>query len=218
MKLIASVIRFGRNCGPSILLLAGIFVLGTTLGFSSNPNSERIQSTYYQGGNAINITLTIYDYTTPSEMLILSQAFEEGKDQGLTVALSKTKAAGNCSITGELGFDVAFIQSIETPTGRQITFITNRPMQADKGNPSAESQPFDLMVGQFELNDTDNTKSTGFLYPASKLVLDDQEIYHYDLAGSPWSLVNVLDSKWDPVLAEDRAPDAVLAASQHSRP
>ncbi len=63
-----------------------------------------------------------------------------------------------------------------------------------------DSQSFDLMVGQFDINDTDNTKSTGFLYPASKLVIDEQGEFHYDLAGSPWSLVNVLDSNWAPAL------------------
>jgi hypothetical protein len=68
------------------------------------------------------------------------------------------------------------------------------------------------------LNDTDNTRSTGFLYPASKLVLDDQGVFHYDLAASPWSLANILDSNWAPALAEDRTRDAILPASQHSLP
>jgi hypothetical protein len=31
---------------------------------------------------------------------------------------------------------------------------------------------FDLMVSQFDINNTDNTKSTGFLYPASRLVME----------------------------------------------
>jgi hypothetical protein len=51
-----------------------------------------------------------------------------------------------------------------TPTGRKITFITNRPLQAGGASPDTPSQSFDLAVGQFNLNDTDNTKSTGFLY------------------------------------------------------
>jgi hypothetical protein len=54
---------------------------------------------------------------------------------------------------------------------------------------------FDLAVGQFDLNDIDTAKSTGFLYPASKLVIDRQGEFHYDLAGTPWPLVNVLDSQ-----------------------
>lgn len=214
MRLITGIIRFSRNFGSSLLLLAGTLALGTTPGGSISPNFEKIQSTYSQDGNAINITLTIYNYTTLPERLILSRAFEEGKDRGLTAALSKTKAAGHCSISGELGFEVAFIQEVVTPTGRQITFITTRLLQLDKANPGSEPQSFDLMVGQFDMNDTENTKSTGFLYPASKLVLDDQGVFHYDLAGSPWSLANILDSNWAPVLAERQSADPILPASQ----
>jgi len=51
-------------------------------------------------------------------------------------------------------------------------------------------------------------ESTGFLYPASKLVVDEQGAFQCDLAGSPWSLVNVLDSNWAPALAAREAPDA----------
>jgi hypothetical protein len=74
------------------------------------------------------------------------------------------------------------------------------------------------MVGQFDINDTDNTKSTGFLYPASRLVMDEQGEFHYDLAGIPWSLVNVLDSNWAPALAEREAPDATGQPLRFSLP
>jgi hypothetical protein len=84
---------------------------------------------------------------------------------------------------------------VVTPTGRKITFITSRPHPLDEIEAGAQSQSFDLAIGQFDLNDTDNTKNTGFLYPASKLVIDKQGVFRYDLAGNPWPLANVLDSK-----------------------
>jgi hypothetical protein len=64
----------------------------------------------------------------------------------------------------------------------------------DESDPSTTPQSFDLAVGQFDLNDTDPAKSTGFLFPASKLVIDEKGAFHYDLAGNPWALGNVLDS------------------------
>jgi hypothetical protein len=187
------LIRSARTSGFSILLLAGAFTLGTALGFAASPNSETIQATYTQAGKTVSITLIIYNYSTPSDLQILSQAFEEGQDRGLATALSKTKAVGHCSITGSLSYDIAFIQMVVTPTGRRITFVTSRPLQFDEVDPGAQS--FDLAVGQFNLNDTDNTKNKGFLYPASKLVIDKQGVFRYDLSGNPWPLVNVLDSK-----------------------
>ena len=77
----------------------------------------------------ISVTLTIDDYSAPSEVQSLSQAFAEGQDRALVIALSKTKAVGHCSINGALSYDIAFIQMVVTPTGRKITFITNRPPQ-----------------------------------------------------------------------------------------
>jgi hypothetical protein len=195
MGQLTNVTRSVRKPGFSCLLLAGTFALATTLAFSASPNSETIQATYAQNGKMISVTLTIDGYSNQTDMRTLSQAFEEGRDQALVVALSKTKAVGHCSISGALSYEVAFIQMVVTPTGRQITFITNRPLQAGGASPDTPSQSFDLAVGQFNLNDTDNTKSTGFLYPASKLVVDEKGEFHYDLTGTPWSLVNILDSR-----------------------
>jgi len=190
------------------LLLAALLALGSTPGFSSTPGSEKIQATYTKDGNVVRVTLIVYNYTNSADLQVLSLAFQRGQDRELAAVLSKTKAAGHCSITGDLSFDVAFIQMLVTPTGRQITFIANRPLQPDEVNPSSDSQSFDLLVGQLDMNDTDNTKSTGFLYRASRLVIDEQGDFHYDLAGNPWSMVNVLDSNWAPASTGHETPAA----------
>jgi hypothetical protein len=200
------------------LLLAGLFALGTTPGFSSSPSSEKIQAAYSKDGNVVSVTLLVYNYTTSADLHVLSLAFQEGKDRELAAVLSKSKAAGHCSITGGLSFDVPFIEMVVTPTGREIIFIANRPLQPDEVNQNSDSQSFDLMVGQFDINDTDNTKSTGFLYPASRLVVNEQGEFHYDLAGSPWSLVNVLYSNLAPALAGREAPDATGSPARSSLP
>ena len=218
MRLLASVIRCGSKLGSSCLLLVGTLALGTTPGFSASPSPQKIQSTYAKDGNVIGVTLIVYNYTTSADLELLSLAFQQGQDRQLAAALSKTKAAGHCSIAGDPIFDVAFIQMVVTPTGREITFIANRPLQSDEVSSDPDSQSFDLMVGQFEINDTDNTKSTGFLYLASRLVVDEQGAFHYDLAGSPWSLVNVLDSNWAPALTARQAPDANGPPARSSLP
>jgi hypothetical protein len=166
----------------------------------------------------VRATLIIYNYTTSAGLQVLSLAFQGGQDRELAAARSKTKAAGRCTIARDHSFDVAFIQMVVTPTGREITFIANRPLQSDEVDPNSDTQSFDLMVGRFDINDTDNTKSTGFLYPASRLVTDEQGEFHYDLAGIPWSLVNVLDSNWAPVLAGREAPDAAGQPLRSSLP
>jgi hypothetical protein len=201
-----SLIRCARTLAFSSLLLAGTCILGTVPGFSAGLDSETIQASYAQSGNTVNITLTIYGYSSPSDVHALSQAFQQGQDQALVAALSKTRAVGHCSIAGALSYDVAFIQMIPTPTGRKIIFITNRPLQLDEVKLGA-SPPFDLEVGQFDLNDADPTKNTGFLYPASKLVIDKQGVIHYDLAGNPLPLINILNSRPAPATAEPSVAD-----------
>jgi hypothetical protein len=176
-------------------MMATIFTMAATLGFAATPNPETIQAIYSQAGNAIGVTLIVYNYSTAADLQVLSQAFQEGKDRGLAIALSNTKAVGRCLIKGNVSYDIAFIQMVLTPTGRQIIFITSRPHPLVESDPPATPKSFDLAVGQFDLNDTDPAKSTGFLFPASKLVIDEQGEFHYDLAGNPWALANVLDSK-----------------------
>ena len=213
----ASVIRCGGlKLGSSSLLLAGL--LGSSPGFCSNPSREKIRATYAKDGNVVGVTLIVYNYTSSMDLQVLSLAFQEGQDRELAAALSKTKAVGLCSISGDLSIDVAFIQMVVTPTGREITFIANRQLQPDEVDPNPDSGSFDLMVGQFSMNDTDNTRSTGFLYPASKLVMDERGEFHYDLAGSPWSLVKVLDSNWAPAIAGRAAPAAIGPLPRQSLP
>jgi len=205
MRPLAKGSRRARKPGFSILLLAGALMLVAAPGFSSDlkPESiqakpESIQATYSQAGSMVSVTLVIYNYSTPSDLQVLSLAFQEGQDRGLATALSKTKAVGHCSISGTLSYDVSFIQMVLIPTGRRITFITSRPHPFDETDPAPASQTFDLAIGQFDLNDADPAKSTGFFYPASKLVINPQGVFHYDLAGNPWSLVNVLDTLGTP--------------------
>jgi hypothetical protein len=199
---------FVCRSASAILTMAGIFTLATTLGFAATPGPETIQATYSQGGNTTGITLIVYSYSTPTELHVLSQAFEKGQDRELAIALSRTRAVGRCVIAGGVGYDVAFIQVVLTPTGRQVTFITSRPHPSDDSEPPATPQTFDLTVGQFDLNEIDPTKSTGFLFPASKLVVGEQGAFHYDLAGVPWALVNILYSNETPQPTGPQVADA----------
>jgi hypothetical protein len=197
MQVPARTTRRARKLFAGCLGLASAFQFGCPSGFSAtpNPSSETVQASYTQAGNPITVTLEIYDYSTPADLLNLSLAFQQGQDRALVAALSRTRAVGQCSIAGALSYDIAFIQMVVTPTGRSITFITNRPLQSGEVNSDESSQSFDLAVGQFDLNDSDPSKSTGFLFPASKLVIDKQGEFHYDLGGIPWSLLSVVDSK-----------------------
>jgi hypothetical protein len=183
------------------LMLFGVLVLAIPA-FCRGPKSETIEAsamgTGTQMGQVIGITLDIYDFSTPEDKQILISAFEKGQNQGLVNALSKMKAVGHCSITGTLGYDVSYIRMTTTPTGRKIVFVTNRPISFGEAFADSDSQNFNLTAGEFELNDSDKNKSTGFVYPASQLVIDKQGQLQFELTQNLWKLVDVLDWKGTP--------------------
>ena len=183
------------------LLIAGLLVVGSTPGLCAT-KSETIEAsamgTSTQMGSQFSITLNIYDYSTQADKQILVEAFQKGKDQGLVNALSKMKAAGHIEVTGTLGYDCSYIQVIPTPTGRKIRFVTNRLLRFGEVYWDTRSTTYNLTAGEFDLNDTDKSKSTGVLYPAAELVIDKQGELQMNLIGNPWNLVDVLDWKGTP--------------------
>jgi hypothetical protein len=181
----------------SCWMLVGLLILATTLAFSRGPKSETIEASAFgtgtQMGQEIGITLDIYDFSTPEDRQILVEAFTKSQNQGLVNALSRMKAVGHCSITGTLGYDVSYIRATNTPTGRKIVFVTNRQIRFGEAFFDTQSQNFNLSAGEFELNTTDKSKSTGTVYPAAQLIIDKQGQLQLDLSQNPWRLTDVLD-------------------------
>jgi hypothetical protein len=190
-----------KTATRSLLLLVAL-TMGSTLAFSSGQKTETIEATAggtsTQLGQLVGITLDIYDYSTAADTQILDQAFDKAGDHGLVNALSKMKTVGRISITGTLGYDVSYIHEVVTPTGRKITFVTNRLIRFGEAYFDTRSESYNLTVGEVSLNDKDKSKSTGFLYPECKLKVDKQGQLQYDLVGNPFTLHDVLDWKGTP--------------------
>jgi hypothetical protein len=184
--------------------LVAILIMGGSLPFFSRDHvkDETIEATAMgtgtQLGQNAGVSLDIYEFSTPEDRQVLLQAFAKGQNQGLVNALSRMKAVGHCSITGTLGYDVAYIDMIPTPTGRKIRFITNRLLRFGEAYWDTQSTAFNLTAGEFELNDQDKSKSTGVLYPLAQLAIDKQGRPQFELNQNPWKLVDVLDWKGTP--------------------
>ncbi|MGA8490432.1 MAG: hypothetical protein WB711_08435 [Terriglobales bacterium] len=179
-------------------LLLGLLVVGSTLGMARD-KTETIDAmasgTGTQLGANIGVTLNIYEFSTPADRQILIQAYQKGQNQGLVNALQRMKAVGHVEITGTLGNDCSFIRVIPTPTGRKIIFVTNRQIRFGEAFFDTQSQSFNLTAGILDLNDQDKSKSTGVLYPAAQLVIDNQGELQWDLRENPWKLVDLIDWK-----------------------
>ena len=181
------------------LLGLGLMVVGSIPSLSQDrPKPEIIQAvamgTSTQVGQQFHVRLIINEYSTEEDRQILIEAFEKGKNQGLVNALEKMRAVGRIAIEGTLGYDISYIRSIPTPTGRKIRFITNRLLRFGETYYSTRSADYNLTGGELDLNDQDRSKSTGVLYPLAKLRLDKDKQLSLDLNMNPWKLVSIL---WD---------------------
>jgi hypothetical protein len=146
-----------------------------------------------QLGRNIGITIIIYEYSTPQDQDLLTEAFQKGQNQGLVNALEKMKAVGHISITGTLGYDLSFIKLIQTPTGRTIRFATNRPIHFGEAYWDTQSQYYSLTAGEINIDSQDKSKSAGVLYPAAQLAIGSDGQLELNLNKNPWRLGNIID-------------------------
>jgi hypothetical protein len=185
------------------LLLICLLSLGASSALSQDRSKPETieataQGTDTQLGKEFAVTLIISEYSPRADKQILIDAFQNGKDQGLYNALSKMKVVGRIAVTGTIGYDVSYIRMTPTQTGRKIRFVTNRLLRFGELWWDTRSQSYNLTVGEFDLNDTDKSKGTGFLYPEAELVINKQGELQWNLVGNPWKLIDIIDWKGTP--------------------
>src|SRR5271157_5730891 len=151
------------------LILLGVLMLMAIPGFSHDKN-ETIGATAWgtgtQLGANVNVTLIIYQYSTPAD---------------------------HVSITGTVGYDVSYIKMVPTPTGRKILFVTNRPIRFGEAYFDTRSKAYDLSGGEIDINTQDKRKSSGVVFPAAQLGINDQGQLSINLLRNPWRLGDIID-------------------------
>ncbi len=182
------------------MMASGMLISAVFPGFSAKKvKNETIGATAMgtgtQMGQMINISVEIYEFSTPEAKQGLVDAFAKGQNQGLVNALTKMRAVGHISITGTLGYDLAYVHVIPTSTGRKIRFVTNRLLRFGEVWADSQSTAFNLTGGEFDLDDTDKKKSTGVLFPECQLALDKDGQLKIELTQNAWKLEDVLDWK-----------------------
>jgi hypothetical protein len=184
------------------LLTIGVLIVGTSpTSAQDRTKPEIIQGVLsgsgFQAGTLTNLTLVIYEFSTPDDKQILVEAFQKDQNQGLFNALTKMRSVGRIAITGTLGYDVKYIRWFPTPAGRTIRFVTDRKITMGEAWTSSRSQEYNLTGGILQMDDSEMKKSSGVVYGAAKLVIKDGEL-SIDLANDPWKLVSIRDNKGTP--------------------
>jgi hypothetical protein len=145
-----------------------------------------------QLGRTFNVTLIIEEFSTPDDQKALLAAFSEKKNEGLVNALSKMHNKGRMSITGTLGYDVAYIRQWTEPDGgTKYRLVTNRPITF--GEAWSDSRSMDYSLSGVEIiMYPDKKKNTGTLLPAVQLKLNKQGQLELETFQNPWKLVNIM--------------------------
>ena len=145
-----------------------------------------------QMGKNVPIKIIIERYSTPQDKQTIDQAFAQGQNQGLVNALEKMKPVGRIQIPGTLGYDIAYASSTTTPAGRTVRFVTNRKIAFREAYRNTQSQAYNLTGGELNINNQDQKKSAGVLYPAAQLVINKDGDLEIQLRKNPWRLSNII--------------------------
>jgi hypothetical protein len=182
-----------------IVLLMGLLMMANVPGLGQRGSSETIDATAFgtstQLGRNFGVKIMIYEFSSPEDRDILVQAFQKGQNDGLMNALEKMKSVGRISIPGTLGYDLSFIREIVTPTGRTIRFVTNRQLAFGESYWNTQTKSFNLTAGEINLNDKDNDKSGGVLFPAAQLIVNKEGELQFELNQNAWRLTNIIEWK-----------------------
>ena len=191
-----------RKINKSIFAIAAIAVIGLALlpntGRTAEdpPKRETFLATAMGQGTQLgrmhSINITIDEYSTPEDQQALLEAFNTKGMQGLSNALGKMKSKGRLSMTGTLGYDVTYIRSFPTATGRKIRLATNRLIRF--GEAWADGRSMDYNLSAIELDiDNEKGKSTGILLPSCRFKLDKDKHLEIEAYKNPWKLGNIQD-------------------------
>lgn len=190
-----------RNAGKRVFTIATMAILCLVLvssgGSTATLNTserETYQATAMgqstQMGRMFSVNISVEEYSTAEDQQILIAAFDSGGMKGLVNALSKMKSKGRLAITGTLGYEVNYIRSFPTPTGRKIRIVTNRPIRF--GEAWADSRSMDYNLSALELDiSNEKDKNSGILLPACQFKIDKDKHLAIENYQNPWKLVDV---------------------------
>ena len=147
------------------------------------------------GGNTINVTIYINRYSSPQDAQALHAILIDGGPKALLKALQKMKPIGKIEPEGRVGFyDLKFILSKPTATGRHIYALTDRPIGFLEAYYSTRSKdyPFGILELQLTTDEKGKEKGVGTLiYAAQIKVLDGDRVEIENVTFAPIKLLGV---------------------------
>jgi hypothetical protein len=147
------------------------------------------------GGTTMSVRIYIDRYSNPQDAKGLRAILNDGGPKALLKALQKMKSIGKIEQEGRVGFyDLKFILSKPTATGRHIYALTDRPIGFLEAYYSTRSKdyPFGVMELDLEPDEKGREKGVGTLiYAAQIKVLDSERVELENFTFAPIKLLGV---------------------------
>jgi hypothetical protein len=184
----------------SFLVVSGILAVSILTSLSSFAQKrETIQAQVFgtstMAGRNFGITILINGYSTASDQKALIDAFNSGGHDAMVKVLSKMKSKGRVRLSsGGVGYEIAYIRNISTPTGRTIRLMTDRPINIGEAMFSTRSKDYDLSLIELHLSSAKN-KSTGSLVIGGRFRVSKkkQQIEFESFEAAPWRLAGIME-------------------------
>jgi hypothetical protein len=181
----------------SMLVVATVPALGPAVrGQDSGGKPEKMfieataMGTSTQLGRIGTVQFIIESYSTDEERQALIQAFQASGSQGLYDVVSKMKAKGRIKLPSTIGYDINYVKVFQTPTGRKIRMVTDRPIAMGETRNQTRSMEYNLSVIELDLP-SNGKDGTGVLLPAAQLELDKDNQLTVEAYQNPWKLSDV---------------------------
>ena len=122
------------------------------------------------------------------------EAFQQKGNEGLVNALDKMQSKGRMSITGTLGYDIAYAKTVSATRWNYYVAHSNQSSRFALARSWADTPVVGLQpVGSGDYRTAkDKKKAKGTLYPAAKLKMNKQGQMELELYQNPWKLVNIM--------------------------
>lgn len=131
-------------------------------------------------GARVNVDLYVKNYTSDEEAKVLAATLLEGGPDALLKKLEDAKSIGKITMTGRVGFyDLKLIRSHQTPEGRRIYAIGDRPVGFLEAYVNNRSRDYPFGILQLDLKKNSKGKEEGsgaLLYSAKIKVLNNNTI------------------------------------------
>jgi len=178
----------------SFTLLGSVLACASSGGGDSAAKGERFRGRLVAmggpaGGQTNYIDFHADRYASDAEIEAFQKALANSGEKGLFETMSEAKPMGWVRIGGNTRYHLRLIRSIDTPEGRIIRGITDRPISF--GEVIRSTRSMDYSYGIIELNLDSQGEGEGSIIAAAKINFDGHTVEIESLGNQPYRIMAV---------------------------